>query len=121
MNTSKQTNQAVGQGVASEVRSTTRCKTGAEMEQQTGSPLCREVEGIRTGRRTTMRPPDPRTTRDGDDDELRVRWRDDHDAAVGLTTGDQRWLTTQRVGNELQRAPSEIGDRPPADDNFTIL
>ena len=110
-NTNKRTNEAVGQGLTSEVCRTTRYET--EMEQRTGSPLCREVEGIRTGRRTTTRPPDPRTTRDGNNDAMRVRWSDDHDAAVGSTTGGQRWQTTQRVGNELQRAPSGIEVRPP--------
>jgi hypothetical protein len=118
-NSSKQTNRAVGQGLANEVRRTPQYETGAEVEQRTGSPLCRGVEGIRTGRRTTTRPPDPRTTRDSYSDEMRVRWCDDHDAAVGLTTGGQRWKTTQRVGDELQRALSEYEVRPPADDRVT--
>ena len=107
-------------GLTSDERGTTRYETGAEMEQRAGSPLCREVEGIRKGRRTTTRPPDPRTTRDGNNDAMRVRWCDDLDAAVALTTGGQRRQTTQRVGNELQRAPNEYEVRPPADDDFTI-
>ena len=60
INANKETNAAVGYGLASEVGIKTRYETGIETEQRAGSPHCREVEGIRTWRRTTTRPPDPR-------------------------------------------------------------